>query len=137
MREIRLRYGADVLLGTEFVQQLNRIEEFELLNTLGRSDANDAVTVMVRLRLTPGTNFEDIDDIAWLKIDEVVRSETTQIGEAHYAIVRFTHPLVTIPLEVEDAIISPGTRIGRRGAEIVLRGSSDGCQASSNQACRH
>ena len=51
MREIRLRYGADVLLGTEFVQQLNRIEEFELLNTLGRSDANDAVTVMVRLRL--------------------------------------------------------------------------------------
>ena len=39
MREIRLRYGADVLLGTEFVQQLNRIEDFELLNTLGRSDA--------------------------------------------------------------------------------------------------
>ena len=63
MREIRLRYGADVLLGTEFVQQLNRIEEFELLNTLGRSDANDAVTVMVRLRLAPDAALEDIDDI--------------------------------------------------------------------------
>ena len=129
MREIRLRYGADELLGTEFVQQLNRIEEFELLNTLGRSDANDAVTVMVRLRLAPDATFEDIDDIAWLKIEEVVRSEATQSGEAHYAIVRFTHPLVTIPLEVGDAIISPGTRIGRRGADIILRGSSDGCQA--------
>ena len=116
MREIRLRYGADVLLGTEFVQQLNRIEEFELLNTLGRSDANDAVTVMVRLRLAPDATFEDIDDIAWLNIEEVVRSEATQSGEAHYAIVRFTHPLVTIPLEVGDAIISPGTRIGRRTA---------------------
>ena len=80
MREIRLRYGADVLLGTEFVQQLNRIEEFELLNTLGRSDANDAVTVMVRLRLAPDATFEDIDDIAWLTIDEVVRSESTQSG---------------------------------------------------------
>ena len=129
MRELRLRFGADVLLGTEFVQQLNRIEEFELLNTLGRSDANDAVTVMVRLRLAPDATFEDIDDIAWLNIEEVVRSEATQSGEAHYAIVRFTHPLVTIPLEVGDAIISPGTRIGRRGAEIILRGSSDGCQA--------
>ena len=129
MREIRLRYGADVLLGTEFVQQLNRIEEFELLNTLGRSDANDAVTVMVRLRLAPDAALEDIDDIDWLSIDEVVRSETTQAGEAHYAIVRFTHPLVTVPLEIEDAIISPGTRIGRRGAEVIVRGSSDGCQA--------
>ena len=36
---------------------------------------------------------------------------------------------MTIPLEVGDAIISPGTRIGRRGAEIILRGSSDGYQA--------
>tara|TARA_B100001113_G_scaffold311611_1_gene275547 strand:+ start:45 stop:704 length:660 start_codon:yes stop_codon:yes gene_type:complete len=129
MREIRLRYGADVLQGTEFVQQLNRIEEFELLNTLGRSDANDAVTVMVRLRLADNAVVEDIDDIEWLSIDEVVRTEPTTDGEAVYAIVRFTHPLVTIPLEVGDAIISPGTRIGRRGAEVILRGSSDGCQA--------
>ncbi|DAC33599.1 MAG TPA: hypothetical protein D7I05_05990, partial [Candidatus Poseidoniales archaeon] len=123
------RYGADVLQGTEFVQQLNRIEEFELLNTLGRSDANDAVTVMVRLRLADNAVVEDIDDIEWLSIDEVVRTEPTTDGEAVYAIVRFTHPLVTIPLEVGDAIISPGTRIGRRGAEVILRGSSDGCQA--------
>ena len=129
MREIRLRYGADVLQGTEFVQQLNRIEEFELLNTLGRSDANDAVTVMVRLRLADNAVVEDIEDIEWLSIDEVVRTEPTVDGEALYAIVRFTHPLVTIPLEVGDAIISPGTRIGRRGAEVILRGSSDGCQA--------
>ena len=129
MREIRLRYGADVLQGTEFVQQLNRIEEFELLNTLGRSDANDAVTVMVRLRLADSAVVEDIDDIEWLSIDEVVRTEPTTDGEAVYAIVRFTHPLVTIPLEVGDAIISPGSRIGRRGAEVILRGSSDGCQA--------
>ena len=129
MREIRLRYGADVLQGTEFVQQLNRIEEFELLNTLGRSDANDAVTVMVRLRLADNTVVDDIDDIDWLSIDEVVRTESSPAGEAVYAIVRFTHPLVTIPLEVGDAIISPGTRIGRRGAEVILRGSSDGCQA--------
>jgi predicted DNA binding protein len=129
MREIRLRYGADVLQGTEFVQQLNRIEEFELLNTLGRSDANDAVTVMVRLRLANDTVVDDIDDIAWLSIEEVVRTESTADGDALYAIVRFTHPLVTIPLEVGDAIISPGTRIGRRGAEVILRGSSDGCQA--------
>ena len=129
MREIRLRYGADVLQGTEFVQQLNRIEEFELLNTLGRSDANDAVTVMVRLRLANNAVVEDIDDIEWLSIEEVVRTEPTADGEALYAIVRFTHPLVTIPLEVGDAIISPGTRIGRRGAEVILRGSSDGCQA--------
>ena len=69
MREIRLRYGADVLQGTEFVQQLNRIEEFELLNTLGRSDANDAVTVMVRLRLANNTVVDDLDDIAWLSIE--------------------------------------------------------------------
>ena len=87
---------------------------------------NDAVTVMVRLRLAPDATFEDIDDIAWPDRGRSV--EATQSGEAHYAIIRFTHPLVTIPLEVEDAIISPGTRIGRRGAEIILRGSSDGCQ---------
>ena len=114
MREIRLRYGADVLLGTEFVQQLNRIEEFELLNTLGRSDANDAVTVMVRLRLAPDAALEDIDDIDWLSIDEVVRSETQAGGRTMPSSV--PHPLVTVPLEIEDAIISPGTRIGRRGA---------------------
>ncbi len=129
MREIRLRYGADVLRGTEFAQQLQRIEAFELLNTLGRSDANDSVTVMVRLRLAAGASISDIDDIDWLSIDEVVRKEATRDGEALYAIVRFTHPLVTVPLEIEDAIISPGTQIGRKGAEIIVRGSSDGCQA--------
>ena len=129
MREIRLRYGSDVLLGTEFQQQLERIEEFELLNTLGRSDANDAVTVMVRLRLADGSTTDHINEIPWLAIEEIVRTESTADGDAMYAIVRFPPPLVTIPLEVPDAIISPGTRIGRRGAEIVVRGSSDGCQA--------
>lgn len=129
MREIRLRYGGEVLRGTEFIQQLQRIEEFELLNTLGRSVANDAVTVMVRLRLADGAKVDDIEDIDWLSIEEVVRTESTGDGEAIYAIVRFTHPLVTVPLEIQDAIISPGTRIGRRGAEVIVRGSSDGCQA--------
>ena len=126
MREVRVRYPLDVLRTTVLAPYVALFSELDLLNTLGRSDDDAEVTLLVRMRLADGVDEAAVEGLPNVSLQETVRRDASDDGLDLYVIASLRHPHLTLPLRLPDAAVT-GFSLRENGISITIRGSSDGC----------
>jgi len=126
MREVRLEYDGATLMATEFKQQITKISNMTLLGTVYRDFQNNCIHQMVDIELAKGVELADIDEIPFLKLHQHIHMQIVGGKEIHSVIVRNSHETIGIGAEVSDAYVVSGSRIGRSGSTLILRGTPSG-----------
>lgn len=126
MREVRLEYDGATLMATEFKQQITKISNMTLLGTVYRDFQNQCIHQMVDIELAKGVELADIDEIPYIKLHQHIHMQIVGGKEIHSVIVRNSHETIGIGAEVSDAYVVSGSRIGRSGSCLILRGTPSG-----------
>ena len=126
MREVRLEYDGATLMATEFKQQITKISNMTLLGTVYRDFQNNCIHQMVDIELAKGVELADIDEIPFMKLHQHIHMQIVGGKEIHSVIVRNSHETIGIGAEVSDAYVVSGSRIGRSGSTLILRGTPSG-----------
>ena len=126
MREVRLEYDGATLMATEFKQQITKISNMTLLGTVYRDFQNNCIHQMVDIELAKGVELADIDEIPFMKLHQHIHMQIVGGKEIHSVIVRNSHETIRIGAEVSDAYVVSGSRIGRSGSTLILRGTPSG-----------
>lgn len=126
MREVRVEYEGRTLMETEFKHQITVIANLTLLGTVYRDPPNKCIHQMVELEFASGFGISDIDSIEHLKLQQHLHMQIVNGKEIHTVIIRNNHATVQIGTLVSDALVVSGSRIGRTGSSLVLRGTASG-----------
>jgi len=126
MREVRLEYDGATLMSTEFKEQITKISSMTLLGNVYRDYENNCIHQMVDIELAKGVELAEIDNIPYLKLHQHIHMQIVGGKEIHSVIVRNTHETIAIGAVVLDAYVVAGSRIGRSGSCLILRGTPSG-----------
>ena len=126
MREVRLEYDGATLMATEFKQQITKISSMTLLGNVYRDFQNNCIHQMVDIELATGVELADIDEIPYIKLHRHIHMQIIGGKEIHSVIIRNTHETIGIGAVVSDAYVVSGSRIGRSGSTLILRGTPSG-----------
>ena len=126
MREVRLEYDGATLMATELKEQITKISNMTLLGTVYRDFQNNCIHQMVDIELAKGVELAEIDEIPFMKLHQHIHMQIVGGKEIHSVIVRNSHETIGIGAEVSDAYVVSGSRIGRSGSTLILRGTPSG-----------
>ena len=91
-----------------------------------RDYANKCIHQMVEIELAEGIKISDIDKIPYLKLHQHLQIQIIDGKEIHCVIVRNSHVTIQIGYLIDDAYVVAGSKIGRSGGLLILRGTSTG-----------
>ena len=129
MREVRIKYSPDDLEETDLYQtQFPIVKDITLIGTLRCDFDNMVIDTLVELVMQEGYQVEDINQIPWLNLLEYIGVENKGGQEVHQLVVQNIHYLVTLGLELQVAVIVPGSYVGEKGIELIIRGTNPGCK---------
>ena len=126
MREVCVHYPSDALRATALSSYVAMFSELDLLNTLGRSEDDEEVTLLVRMRLAEGVDEARLSDLPNVLIREVTNRDESDGGTEFYVIASLRHPQLTLPLRLSDAAVT-GFSLRPKGVTVSIRGSTRGC----------
>jgi len=129
MREVRLEYDGSTLMATELKAQIMIISNMTLLGNVYRDFENNCIHQMVDIELAKGVELADIDEIPYMKLHQHIHMQIVGGKEIHSVIIRNTHETIAIGAVVSDAYVVAGSRIGRSGSCLILRGTPSGITA--------
>ena len=132
MREVRVEYEGTTLMNTEFKEQITRISNMTFLGVVYRDYENQCLHQMVELELAKGVQISDIDEIPFLKLHQHIHMQIVGGKEIHSVIIRNSHGTIGIGAMVADAYVVAGSRIGRSGSCLILRGTPSGITSIVN-----
>jgi predicted DNA-binding protein (UPF0251 family) len=87
---------------------------------------------MVEIELAKGVQISEIDDIPYLKLHKHLHMQLVGGKEIHCVIIRNTHETIHIGGSVAGAYVVSGSKVGRTGSLLILRGSPDGITSIVN-----
>ena len=126
MREVRLEYDGATLMATGLKEQITKIYSMTLLGNVYRDFQNNCIHQMVDIELAKGVELSEIDEIPHLKLHQHIHMQIVGGKEIHSVIIRNTHETIAIGAVVSDAHVVAGSRIGRSGSCLILRGTPSG-----------
>ena len=126
MREVRLEYDGATLMATGLKEQITKISSMTLLGNVYRDFQNNCIHQMVDIELAKGVELSEIDEIPHLKLHQHIHMQIVGGKEIHSVIIRNTHETIAIGAVVSDAYVVAGSRIGRSGSCLILRGTPSG-----------
>ena len=132
MREVRVEYEGATLMGTEFKDQITRISSMTFMGVVYRDYENQCLHQMVEIELAKGVQISEIDEIPYLKLHKHLHMQLVGGREIHCVIIRNSHETIHIGGSVDGAYVVSGSKIGRTGSLLILRGTPDGITAIVN-----
>ena len=126
MREVRVEYEAATLMSTEFKEQITRISNMTFMGVVYRDYENQCLHQMVEIELAKGVQLSEIDEIPFLKLHQHIHMQIVGGKEIHCIIIRNTHETIKIGGAVSGAYVVSGSKVGRTGSLLILRGTPDG-----------
>ena len=132
MREVRVEYEGATLMSTEFKDQITRISSMTFMGVVYRDYENQCLHQMVEIELAKGFQISEIDEIPYLKLHKHLHMQLVGGREIHCVIIRNSHETIHIGGSVDGAYVVSGSKIGRTGSLLILRGTPDGITAIVN-----
>ena len=132
MREVRVEYEGATLMNTEFKEQITRISNMTFMGVVYRDYENQCLHQMVEIELAKGVQISEIDEIPYLKLHQHLHMQLVGGKEIHCVIIRNTHETIHIGGSVAGAYVVSGSKVGRTGSLLILRGSPDGITSIVN-----
>jgi hypothetical protein len=126
MREVRIEYEGATLMNTEFKEQITRISNMTFMGVVYRDYKNQCLHQMVEIELAKGVQISEIDEIPFLKLHQHIHMQIVGGKEIHCVIIRNSHETIHIGGAVSDAYVVSGSKVGRTGSLLILRGTPDG-----------
>ena len=126
MREVRVEYEGATLMNTEFKDQITRISNMTFMGVVYRDYENQCIHQMVEIELAKGVQISEIDEIPFLKLHQHIHMQIVGGKEIHCVIIRNSHETIHIGGAVSDAYVVSGSKVGRTGSLLILRGTPDG-----------
>ncbi len=126
MREVRIEYEGATLMNTEFKEQITRISNMTFMGVVYRDYKNQCLHQMVEIELAKGVQISEIDEIPFLKLHQHIHMQIVGGKEIHCVIIRNSHETIHIGAAVSDAYVVSGSKVGRTGSLLILRGTPDG-----------
>ena len=126
MREVRVEYEGATLMNTEFKEQITRISNMTFMGVVYRDYKNQCLHQMVEIELANGVQISEIDEIPFLKLHQHIHMQIVGWKEIHCVIIRNSHETIHIGGAVSDAYVVSGSKVGRTGSLLILRGTPDG-----------
>ena len=121
MRRVTLRWNLSSLRGSKEISKiLNIVESIEVLSHL--SVTKEGVVQLAEIRLKEGKKLQDISEIDWLEVIEVLEEEEDSLVVS----LLCTHSFAKSAIELSNIQVYPPYGIDSvRGMEIRMSGLSD------------
>jgi|TARA_B110000211_G_C13923979_1_gene484081 hypothetical protein len=132
MREVRVEYEGATLMNTEFKDQITRISNMTFMGVVYRDYENQCIHQMVEIELAKGVQISEIDEIPFLKLHQHIHMQIVGGKEIHCVIIRNSHETINIGAAVSNAYVVSGSKVGRTGSLLILRGTPDGITSIVN-----
>ena len=128
MREVRVRYTGAQLMNTEFKELFAICDKITLMGNIWRDKEAGFLRQAYELKMAPGHEIDELNDISWLVVEEVLSVREERGRPIHTAICQNYHPLCLIGETIVSAVVVPDSIIGRIESLIIIRGSPEGCK---------
>ena len=120
MRRVSLRWDISSLQGSSDISNILKVvESFEVLSHLSVSERG--VVQLAEIKLIDGREIEDLSDISWLEVIEVLEED----DDVLVASILCSHPFAKSAIELSNIQVYPPYGIDSvRGMELRLSGLS-------------